>query len=171
MPPDPDAKKDRPMYQRSSWGRRATLGVLTTIPASLFLPGCSSAAADLPPPPTGTRPFTENGSWEMVHGQFADNIQRIMRDRYGMVHLTDYALPRGLSWNDVVRYYDPPLIGAGWQLDEWMSGVVRRGHLRVWSGGWRRAWRGALAIALLERPDPDGLGLGHTFLVGATEGR
>ena len=150
--------------------RRDALGGLVVLPAALLLPGCGAAADDLSPPPPGTQPFTENGAWEAMHGGFADGVGRTVRDRYGPLALTDYALPRDVSWDDVVRHYDPPLVAAGWRPDEGMSGTFRRGHLRVWSGGWRRAWRGALAVAMLDRPDPDRLGLGHSFLVGATPG-
>ena len=143
-------------------------GAVAVVPLAA-LPGCAGAAADdLPPLPPGTTPFAESGAWETTHDQFAGHVRDTVEHRYGRIVLAGHLLPRHLTWDDVAARYDAPLTARGWRPDEGMSGAERRGRLRVWAGGWRRAWRGAVVIALLHRPDPDGIGLGHSFFVGAS---
>lgn len=99
--------------------RRTVLRAAIAAPALLALPGCFDAAAnDLPPLPEGTVAYNENGAWETVHDQFADEFHQTLEYRYGFVPLTDYFLPRRFSWEEVMRHYDPPLAERGWRLDE-----------------------------------------------------
>lgn len=149
-------------------------GLALTVPLAAplsVLGGCGGPVGDsVPPPPAGAGRFSENGSWEVPHDLFASDVRRTLQGRYGNVVLTEFTLPRSYRWAEVGAYYDASLQRQGWRQtnNRGLGGGRRDRHLAIWTRATTISAPRVIAVAMLERPDPSGLGLPHSLFVGVS---
>lgn len=105
---------------------------------------------DIPAPPAAARPLTGSGTFEPRLDLVVADLRRRLRDAgFTDLSVRSYSVPPDTSWDRVKAHYAQVLDGA-WKP----AAEIPASGFAYQLSTWRAGERHALAVALIETPDP-----------------